>query len=761
MKIHFLKTNRRYTRTIKRLFSDVALLPIAVVGLIGILWLLAILFKSGSKNAGEPSVAARVTGVAGLGSGHDGDPSANVTMPNLSDSEASVVADTSPTGKLLTEAYRYFLAADPHTALAVLQADRSEDADPRITLATGVCKLFMGETGEATSTLGVVGRALPPRFHQPHLYESVGHLAEEKWSEAIDAANRCIQRCPDCRAGYLVDGFAKNENGDPMGAVLSFSHLIRIAPDESLGWTLRSVAYEQLGNGELANRDMKRAGALIATGQPSAANWIESGQEAPSLDPKVAVDRLMNITSIADWAEGFSQSVSRSERDATLASRVESPLTIKEALQIASNGDIALACAQLESRARVDATSNVLRTLGILQIDVQRHADSIRTLTRVLEANPDDAAAYVARGIAYAKLGNWDSVIADFSQAIRVEPGNPVAYANRAAAWASLGDHDKAIADYERAEQVAKPSTDILVEHAGLLIQKGDFRKANKLLTMPTVAQSDSPNALKYKAQIAMERQDISAAVEAIDHSLKLAPGQVDSWRIRIRIFKQSGDIVEALRSAEQLIASGKGDADDRFEFACLLHQTGRPADSLAVLNELIAVDRTRSEWLIRRGKVRTDLAELDSAVDDFSAAIRIDGKTADLLMRRSVNLLAMEKMTSQAILDLEAALEMGLPKSKESRLVLARAYLKQGSSEPALKHLKIATSEFPSDPRVWMTAGDAFEQSGDLAKAKVCFDRAAEKINEGNTASGLSADAALALAVQRRLESLRTDRLE
>ena len=61
------------------------------------------------------------------------------------------------------------------------------------------------------------------------------------------------------------------------------------------------------------------------------------------------------------------------------------------------------------------------------------------------------AEAYVNRGIAYAVQKNWDTAIADFTQAIKLKPDLAVAYLLRGTAYADTGEREKAIADLEKA----------------------------------------------------------------------------------------------------------------------------------------------------------------------------------------------------------------------------------------------------------------------------------------------------------------------
>src|SRR5439155_983716 len=69
----------------------------------------------------------------------------------------------------------------------------------------------------------------------------------------------------------------------------------------------------------------------------------------------------------------------------------------------------------------------------------------------VIRLDPKDVYAYIYRGCAYERKGDYDKAIADYDEAIRLDPKGAKAYEIRGAAYHDKGDYDKAIADYDEA----------------------------------------------------------------------------------------------------------------------------------------------------------------------------------------------------------------------------------------------------------------------------------------------------------------------
>jgi len=73
----------------------------------------------------------------------------------------------------------------------------------------------------------------------------------------------------------------------------------------------------------------------------------------------------------------------------------------------------------------------------------------------VIRLNPDNSGSYNLRGNAYYYgKGDYDSAIADYTDAIRIDPNYAIAYNVRGNAYYSKRDYNRAIADYEAALRI-------------------------------------------------------------------------------------------------------------------------------------------------------------------------------------------------------------------------------------------------------------------------------------------------------------------
>jgi tetratricopeptide (TPR) repeat protein len=144
---------------------------------------------------------------------------------------------------------------------------------------------------------------------------------------------------------------------------------------------------------------------------------------------------------------------------------------------------VQLVCANGENPN--DAASTF--SLALWQSATQDEADQIQEqevdchisdYTKALESDPNNATAYLGRGIAHLKAFNFDVAIADFTKAIELEPNDASAYTNRGSAHYEKAEFAHAIADLNKALEL-NPKSALAYCNLGWTYEAmGDERKA-------------------------------------------------------------------------------------------------------------------------------------------------------------------------------------------------------------------------------------------------------------------------------------------
>jgi tetratricopeptide (TPR) repeat protein len=146
---------------------------------------------------------------------------------------------------------------------------------------------------------------------------------------------------------------------------------------------------------------------------------------------------------------------------------------------------------------------------------------AIADFTKAIELNPQDAIAYNNRGNSYARIEQFNLAIADFTKAIELNPQDAIAYSNRGNSYDSKGQFDSAIADFTKAIEL-NPQDAIAsynrgnsyarIEQFNLAI--ADFTKAIELNPQDAIAYNNRGNSYDSKGQFDSAIADFTKAIE-------------------------------------------------------------------------------------------------------------------------------------------------------------------------------------------------------------------------------------------------------
>lgn len=88
---------------------------------------------------------------------------------------------------------------------------------------------------------------------------------------------------------------------------------------------------------------------------------------------------------------------------------------------------------------------------GLIRLGLGDYQSALADFNEALLLDPNHADAYNKRGNALANLGDLRQALGDFDSAVRLAPNSTEAYYNRGVARTEVGNLQGAIADYTRA----------------------------------------------------------------------------------------------------------------------------------------------------------------------------------------------------------------------------------------------------------------------------------------------------------------------
>ena len=201
---------------------------------------------------------------------------------------------------------------------------------------------------------------------------------------------------------------------------------------------------------------------------------------------------------------------------------------------------------------REDSAAYVAR--GLAYRELREYDKAIADYSEALRLDPKSLAAYLDRGSVWSKKREYDKAIEDFTEAIRLDPKYAGAYSNRGAAWQSKGDYDKAIANYNEAIRL-DPKDSVAYYNRGHAWQsKGDLDQSIK--DYSTALQLDPKFAAAFcNRGYASENQGhYDDALADYNEAIRLDPKYARAYNARAWIWATCSDA--RFRDGKQAVAS-------------------------------------------------------------------------------------------------------------------------------------------------------------------------------------------------------------
>ncbi|MEL6185010.1 MAG: tetratricopeptide repeat protein, partial [Myxococcota bacterium] len=559
------------------------------------------------------------------------------------------------------------------------------------TLAYGPEAFPLGPAQTAVAQLGSldpesVEGVTPERIRQERLKAQAGlAILEAETEGVIDPLTKASEARPDDpELAYLL-GKAHEVAGRPSEALVYFDRALVARPD-----------YSQ------ASRNIGRL--LEAEGaENEAAIWFEKAWSANPSDARSALDaaRLhkksgrpgLEREAIVAAARGAPRGLPPDERAAALLSAVRS---LDDSGQLSKAADLASEAARL---APADA-----RAVGFLAVAKSLegdHTGALALLEPVLQRNPEELAALVARARVHMKAGDVAKALLDLESARPLDEGPEVlmwlARCNR-----QIGK----ISDAEAALKLASErpgSTAAKVELSRLALAVGNVEEA---FSEAEAAVKADPKSLPARVQLGRAlagRGELEQAEQVFEKALGL---DEDSNEARLGLGNALREQAERSERPRRSKALGRATA-------LYLQVLNDNPDDAAVLYEYGRVLELQSNL---RGAIR--LYERAASLDERDVRPH--------LMMVSAHLRTQNPKAARA--SLEKAEEIDLASGNQSgevRFWAARLALVDGDAAKAVAAMKQAVELAPENAEYWLWLGRGLERNNSLFEAIAAYEKA------------------------------------
>jgi tetratricopeptide (TPR) repeat protein len=188
---------------------------------------------------------------------------------------------------------------------------------------------------------------------------------------------------------------------------------------------------------------------------------------------------------------------------------------------------------------------------------------------QAMTLNDQLALSHVAKAFVWLQQGKWEMGLDESERALGLEPMNFFAWSAKLGALRSLRRGDEARKYIELAMQ-RFPEERLFVDEMGrFLIEKRDLKNAEKVLRHSIVLQPDAVYSYAMLAELLKRQNRQDEALQVLQQGLQIRPNAMLYGNLGNVMFAR-GDYVAAAHAFEYAVSPGKGDPDDYLGWANL-----------------------------------------------------------------------------------------------------------------------------------------------------------------------------------------------
>jgi len=445
--------------------------------------------------------------------------------------------------------------------------------------------------GQFDTALHLLQPELDQAPHNPQLWTLRGIALSGKGDkkEALGAFRRALGISPD----YLpaLEGAAQIEyDSGSKDAVALLQHVLQLRPSDPTTHAMLAVLAYRRGDCATAVPHFEQSGSL-AESQPGALQ--EYG------------DCLVRLKETEKAIAVFSRALARSDTDAgvrcqlasvqMMAQHPKDAIATMQPLLQENTTDanvLDLAASAYEADGNTPEAVHLLRQAILsdphninlyldfanVSIDHQSFAVGVDMVDAGLRAEPNAAALYVARGVLYVQLAEYDKAEADFEKADALDPRQSMGSAAEGLAAVQANDPGRALATVQ-SKLVKRPNDPFLLYlQADILTQRGP-----------------DPGSAEFRQ-----------AIESAKKAISLRPSLAAAHDVLAKLYLQAGQITAATEQSRKALSADPKDQTALYHLIQALRKSGHTDEIPNLLKRLadLRMEGTKQEAAHNRYKL-------------------------------------------------------------------------------------------------------------------------------------------------------------
>lgn len=383
------------------------------------------------------------------------------------------------------------------------------------------------------------------------------------------------------------------------------------------------------------------------------------------------------------------------------------------------------------------------KQLATVLLTAKRYAEAATELKSQIEAEPNDALAYVQLGRAYAGLRQPEKATEAFEKARALDSEDKEVLYYLALAYDENGQSDKALAQLQEL-----------------------YDNTTKMSGIYTPQEREERfSYLRQMGLIHLRLGEPGQAITPLSRLIELSENPRD-YELLVSAHRANKDLDKALSLSDEAIRKFADDKYLKYQKALLLAQQGKESQAVDLINPLITRDAKDIESLTTLSEIYVQTKAFDKAESTLLKAANLDSSNENLRFRLATvyeraksydkaeaaflevlqkNPKSAETLNylgymladrgvklDQALTYVKKALELD-PNNAAYLDSLGWAYFKLNELRLAEENLQAAVARLKNDPTIHEHLGDLYFKTGDLHKAEEAWQKAIAHGNESD----------------------------
>ena len=430
-------------------------------------------------------------------------------------------------------------------------------------------------------------------------------VGSQDFSKALELLGPALQKSPNDPRLWTLQGVAYSGQGNKKDALASFRHALRIAPNappalhgaaqieyeagsaagipllqrllqlepqDTIAHGMLAVLAYQQGNCKLATAHFEKAGALFDSQIEGLHAYATCLIRLKQFDPAAKVFQRALLLNPNDRRER--QVLAALQLRAHQAQEAISTLDPllqadpdAQTLELAATAheevhDTPQAVSLLRQAILLDPHNiNLYVDFALVSAAHQSNEVGVHVVTDGIAQEPSAAPLYLARGVLYAQLDQYDKAQDDFERANDLDPNQSLSAAAQGLAAMQKNDLDRALTSVQ--ERLARRPNDpaLLYLQGDILAQKGvapespEFEIAMRSAKKAVALQPSLGPARGVLAKLYLRAGEYKEAAQQCREALKIDPGDQTALYRLVQALRKSGDNRETPELLKRLAA--------------------------------------------------------------------------------------------------------------------------------------------------------------------------------------------------------------